>query len=172
MDASILAKFPDDDHVLGPFLGNLPPEVLDEVIKRMGWFKTTFALAGKTCRELVDPVRTVPSEKCWIVKYTTYYYERFGSLRSPSLEWRKKISYADWRESSYLFFTAAMEGDIEALDWLVELFISMDMYSGSYKGVGFLNCWAELKRAAQDEQPTGYQHKLEKWAKENGCEWG
>ena len=77
MDASILAKFPDDDHVLGPFLGNLPPKVLDEVIKRLGWFKTTFALAGKTCRELVEPVRTVPSEKCWIVKYTTHYYEGF-----------------------------------------------------------------------------------------------
>jgi hypothetical protein len=25
MDRSIIAKFPDDDHVLGPFLGNLPP---------------------------------------------------------------------------------------------------------------------------------------------------
>ena len=167
MDASILAKFPDDDHVLGPFLGNLPPDVLDEVVKRLGWFKTTFALAGKTCRELVEPVRTVPSEKCWIVKYTTHYYEGFGeSLRSPSLEWREKISYADWRESSYLFFTAAMEEDIEALDWLVELFISMDMYSSSYKGVAFLNCWAELKRAAQEGLP-----EMKQWAKENGCEW-
>ena len=30
MDDSILAKIPDDDHVLGPFLGNLPAEILNE----------------------------------------------------------------------------------------------------------------------------------------------
>ena len=36
MDRSIIAKFPDDDHVLGPFLGNLPPEILDAVVRTLG----------------------------------------------------------------------------------------------------------------------------------------
>ena len=56
MDRSIIAKFPDDDHVLGPFLGNLPPEILDVVVKKLGWFQTTFAMAGRSCREAVDRV--------------------------------------------------------------------------------------------------------------------
>ena len=56
MDDSILAKFPDDDHVLGPFLGNLPGEILDKVVQKLGWFQTTFAMAGKTCREVVERV--------------------------------------------------------------------------------------------------------------------
>ena len=56
MDDSILSRFPDDDHVLGPFLGNLPPEILDVVVRKLGWFQTTFALAAKTCREAVDRV--------------------------------------------------------------------------------------------------------------------
>ena len=47
MDDSILAMFPDDDHVLGPFLGNLPPEILDAVVQKLGWFQTTFAMAGR-----------------------------------------------------------------------------------------------------------------------------
>ena len=56
MDDSILAKFPDDDHALGPFLGNLPPEILDVVVEKLGWFQTTFAMAGSTCREAVGRV--------------------------------------------------------------------------------------------------------------------
>ena len=32
MDRSIRAKFRGDRHVLGPFLGNLPPEILDTVV--------------------------------------------------------------------------------------------------------------------------------------------
>ena len=54
MDDSILAKFPDDASVLGPFLGNLPPEILDAVVEKFGWFQaTSFAMAGRTCREAV-----------------------------------------------------------------------------------------------------------------------
>ena len=40
------APFPDDDSALGPFLGNLPPEILDVVVGKLGWFETTFAMAG------------------------------------------------------------------------------------------------------------------------------
>ena len=67
MDACILAKFPDDDLVLGPFLGNLPPEILDVVVQKLGWFQTTFAMAGRTCREAVKRVpdtRVVPKSTC------------------------------------------------------------------------------------------------------------
>ena len=56
MDRSIRAKFRGDDHVLGPFLGNLPPEILDAVVQKLGWFQTTFAMAGRTCREAVERV--------------------------------------------------------------------------------------------------------------------
>ena len=52
MDDSIRDTFPDGDRqVLGPFLGNLPPEILDVVVKDLGWSQTTFAFAGKACRE-------------------------------------------------------------------------------------------------------------------------
>ena len=60
MDASILAKFPHDSHALGPFLGKLPPEVLAVVVKKLGWFRTTFAMAGKTCREVVERAADEP----------------------------------------------------------------------------------------------------------------
>ena len=56
MDRSIRAKFRGDRHVLGPFLGNLPPEILDAVVRNLGWFQTTFAMAGRTCREAVARV--------------------------------------------------------------------------------------------------------------------
>ena len=38
MDPWIQAKFGRDRHVLGPFLGNLPPEILDVVVGKLGWF--------------------------------------------------------------------------------------------------------------------------------------
>ena len=69
MDRSIRAKFPDDRHVLGPFLGNLPPEILDAVVHKLGWFRTTFAMAGRTCREVVGrSERVAPRRRC---SYTT-----------------------------------------------------------------------------------------------------
>ena len=46
MNDSIRARVPDGDHVLGPFLGTLPPEILDLVVEQLGWFQTTFAMAG------------------------------------------------------------------------------------------------------------------------------
>ena len=43
MDDSILPKFPDDDHALGPFLGHLPGQhIIIEKVIRQGSFKTTF----------------------------------------------------------------------------------------------------------------------------------
>ena len=67
MDDSVVATIPDDDHLLGPFLGKLPPEILDVVVKDLGWFQTTFASAGKACRDTVKRVpdkRVVPKLTC------------------------------------------------------------------------------------------------------------
>ena len=95
MDRSIIAKFPDDDHVLGPFLGNLPPEILDVVVKKLGWFRTTFAMAGKPCREAVKRVtstRVLTEDDCMDLV-------------------PKVISLAG----------AVAEGDVEAMVWLMQL---------------------------------------------------
>ena len=101
MDASILAKFPDDNHVLGPFLGNLPPEVLNEVIIRLGWFKMTFALAGKTCRGVVERVPT----------------------RDLAEKERQDLSDLIGDNASIQpLISAAVAGDIDALKWLTETF--------------------------------------------------
>ena len=109
MDDSILVKFPDDDHVLGPFLGNLPPEILNEIVKKLGWFKTMFAMAGKTCREVV--VR-VPSTRAVIT----------------DLERRVERKQLKTWEMTPLA-VAAMEGDVEAIEWLIQLFDETGLWS-------------------------------------------
>ena len=62
MERSIRAKFRGDRHVLGPFLGTLPPQILDEVVRTLGWFQTTFAPAGRSCREAVERVPSTRAE--------------------------------------------------------------------------------------------------------------
>ena len=98
MDDSILAMFPDDDHALGPFLGNLPPEILDVVVQKLGWFQTTFAMAGRTCREAVE---RVPSTRAVLT-------EKERKQFRP----RQMTPLAD----------AVVKGDVEALQWLIQLF--------------------------------------------------
>jgi hypothetical protein len=82
----------------GPFLGNLPPEILDVVVEKLGWFQTTFAMAGRTCREAVE---RVPSTRAVLTE-----------------EERKQFR---WPEMTPLA-VAALEGDVEALEWLIQLF--------------------------------------------------
>ena len=98
MDRSIRAKFRGDRHVLGPFLGNLPPEILDAVVRKLGWFQTTFALAGRTCREAVDRVPSARAE------LTVMERERLAGWKMTPLA------------------VAAMEADVEALKRLIQLF--------------------------------------------------
>ena len=81
MDDSIRAMFPDDDHALGPFLDNLPPEILDVVVEKLGWFQTTFAMAGRTCREAVERVRA--RERCSRRRSASDWSGR-KRVRSPS----------------------------------------------------------------------------------------
>ena len=90
MDDSILAKFPDDDHALGPFLGNLPPEILDVVVKDLGWFQTTFAMAGRTCREAVERVPSTRAvvtedERKILLSWTVFTEERRRRLQSREI---------------------------------------------------------------------------------------
>ena len=112
MDDSILAKFPDDDHVLGPFLGNLPSEILDVVVQKLGWFETTFAMAGRTCREAV--VR-VPNTRAVV---TEEEREQLKWKLTEELGWRLRPRS---REITSLA-DAAVEGGVEALEWLIQLF--------------------------------------------------
>ena len=108
MDDSVVAAIPDDDHVLGPFLGKLPPEILDAVVNHLGWFQTTFAMTGRTCREAVKRVpdtRVVPRSTCT-------YAARDGHLEV--LRWARRNGCPwDWRTCS----AAATGGHLEVLQW-------------------------------------------------------
>ena len=170
MDASILAKFPEDDHVLGPFLGNLPPEILDVVVRKLGWFETTFAMAGRTCREAVE---RVPSARAVLTE-----------------EEREQL---EWSETSPLA-VAVMEGDVEALEWLMPLFEARGVANWRH-GVATwgwrddrLTCLAagrgmieSLTCLRANECPwnkdtcefaaRGGHLEVLQWARQNGCEW-
>ena len=50
MDASVRDTFPDEDNPLGPFLGNLPSDVLRVVLGHLTPFeRALFARAGGAC---------------------------------------------------------------------------------------------------------------------------
>ena len=164
MDDSILAKFPDDDHVLRPFLGNLPPGVLDAVVRKLGWFRTAFALAGRTCLEAVDRVqstRAVLTEE-----------------ELEELSWAVVIPLAE----------AVIEGDVEAMVWLMQLFdekglewrdgsgTDLSLLAAERGKIESLTClrangcpWGEGTCAN-----AAYEGHLEvlQWARQNGCPWG
>ena len=178
MDASILAKFPDDDGALGPFLGNLPPDILDVVVQKLGWFQSTFAMAGKTCREAVQ---RVPSARAVLTEE-----EREG-LRAPEIT---------------PLAVAVMEGDVEAIEWLIQLCRGKGV---EWKGFGVtitgrgverryiydgmkLSCFAagrgkieslkclRANGCRMDEETctaaAGEGHlKVLKWLHRNGCPW-
>ena len=100
MDDSIRAMFPDDDNDLGPFLGNLPPEILDVVVKNLSWFqRMTFAMVGKACREAVE---RVPSTRAVLTE------EERKQMEIP--EWKKTPPHA----------VAVVERDVEELEWLIQ----------------------------------------------------
>ena len=184
MNGSIRAMFPYDDHALGPFLGKLPPDVIDEIVKRLGWFRTTFAMAGKTCREIVERVgtRAVLTE------------EERTLFRSPEFT---------------PLAVAVVDGDVEALEWLIQLFdrkglmwrpvgeklsylaakrgkIEMLMWRKVGEGLSYLAVKrGEIKMLAHLRRATGCtwdkktcaaaveRGHLEvlKYAHENGCPW-
>ena len=161
MDDSILAKFSDDDSALGPFLGNLPSEILDVVVQKLGWFRTTFAMAGKTCRKAVKRVtstRVLTEDDCMDLV-------------------PKVISLAG----------AVAEGDVEAMVWLMQLIdekglewrngygLHLSLLAAERGKLESLKClrangcpWNEgtCSGAAQ-----GGHLKVLQWLRQNGCPW-
>ena len=162
MDRSIRAKFRGDRHVLGPFLGNLPPEILDAVVRKLGWFQTTFALAGRTCREAVERVPSARAE------LTVMERERLAGWEMTPLA------------------VAAMEADVEALKWLIQLFdgkglkwrdggLALSWLAAGRGKIESLTC-LRANGCPWDRQTCAHAAKgghLEvlQWARENGCPW-
>ena len=128
---SIRARVSDGDNVLGPFLGNLPPEILDKVVEQLGWFQTTFAMAGRTCREAV---------------------ERVLSTRAVLTEKDRGVVNP--------LAVAVMDADVEALEWLIQLFDGKGLKWRDYCGTGLCGIAAE-------------QGKIESLTclRVNGCPW-
>ena len=164
MDRSIRAKFRGDRHVLGPFLGNLPPEILDAVVRKLGWFQTTFAMAGRSCREAVERVPSTRAE------LTELERER---MTSPA--------------TTMPLAVAVVDGDVEALEWLIQLFdgkglewrcnngvklSSLAAERGKIESLTYLRangcpldewtCWGAARE--------GHLEVLQ-WAHQNGCPW-
>ncbi len=118
MDRSIRVKFRGDRHALGPFLGNLPPEILEVVVEKLGWFRRTFAMAGKSCREAEGRVPEAPvSLAAESVGYGWKILRQHLRQHPPEESSSKAVGLR-----SYLLHTAAMEEDVEALEWLIQRF--------------------------------------------------
>ena len=188
MDRSIRAKFRGDRHVLGPFLGNLPPEILDVVVRQLGsCFQTTFAMAGRTCREAVE---RVPSERAvltdeernlfssmWMNPLTVAVIE--GDVEA--LEWliqRCDAWYPNWRDEE-LSGLAAKRGKIESLTCLRANGCPWNEYTCSWAARrGHLEVlqWAHQNGCPWDETTCyqaafGGQLEVLQWARRNGCPW-
>ena len=143
MDRSIRAMFPDDDSALGPFLGTLPPEILDKVVEQLGWFQTTFAMAGRTCREAV---KRVPDKRVQ-PRFTCMYAARDGHLEV--LKWARRNG-CPWDEKTCA--EAARGGHLEVLRWAREN-----------------GCpWDEMTCA---RAANGGHLEVLQWLRQNGCPW-
>ena len=176
MDDSIRAMFPDDDSALGPFLGNLPPEILDAVVQKLGWFQTTFALAGRTCREAVE---RVPSTRAVVTEEERGRLQYWADLTN---EQRRRLQS---REITSLA-VAVMEGDVEALEWLIQLFdgrglewrdVSMGLSAlAAMRGkLVSLKClranWCLWYSDTCQWAADGGHLEVLQWAHQNGCPW-
>ena len=163
MDRSIRAKFRGDRHVLGPFLGNLPPEILDAVVRKLGWFQTTFAMAGRSCREAVERVPSTRAE------LTDWERERLTSPATMPLS------------------VAVVDRDVEALEWLIQLFdgkglewrcnngVKLSLLAAERGNIKSLTClrangcpWDE--KTCSSAAMGGHLEVLQ-WARQNGCPW-
>ena len=163
MDDSIRAMFPDDDNDLGPFLGNLPPEILDVVVKNLSWFqRMTFAMVGKTCREAVERVAN----------------SRAVLTKDERMRLRIRVIGP--------LAVAAMRGDVEALEWLIQ---QLDAKVGGWRAGSEVYSYVAAKRGQLKslqklrEKRCGWDVKtcmwaakrghleMLQWARQNGCPW-
>jgi hypothetical protein len=161
MDESILDKFPDDDDALGPFLGNLPTGILDVVVQKLGWFQRTFASASKTCREAV---KRVSSTRAVLTKEERSRVKDPEKKRLEDDEFLRVFTDEDsedkWPDTTPLD-VAVVEGDVEAMKWLIQICDKMI----DVKGLEWRNerlTWLAAKRG-----------KIEslKCLRANGCPW-
>ena len=164
MDESIRAMFPDDDSALGPFLGNLPPEILDAVVQKLGWFQTTFALAGRACREAV---KRVPSTRAVVTEEERGRLQYWADLTN---EQRRRLQS---REITSLA-VAVMEGDVRALEWLIQLFDGRGLeWRDVSMGLSALAAMRGKLRSHETCDAAAEEGHLEvlQWARQNGCPW-
>ena len=163
MDDSIRAMFPDDDNDLGPFLGNLPPEILDVVVKNLSWFqRLTFAMVGKTCREAVERVAN----------------SRAVLTKDERMRLRTRVIGP--------LAVVAMRGDVEALEWLIQQLdakgvgwrAGSEVYSYLAAKRGQLKSLQKLreKRCGWDVKTCMWAAKrghleMLQWARQNGFPW-
>ena len=164
MDRSIRTKFPDDDHVLGPFLGNLPCEILDKVVQKLGCFHAMFAMAGKTCREVVERVPSTRAE------LTELERER---MTSPA--------------TTMPLAVAVVDGDVEALEWLIQLFdgkglewrcnngVKLSWLAARRGKIESLTCLrangCEWDESTCSQAAWGGHLEMLQWLRQNGCPW-
>ena len=150
MDDSILAMFPDDDHVLGPFLGNLPPEV-----RRRNPLAPLAPLAVAVVEGDVEALG-------WLIqlfdgKRLNWRADDFGSKLLPWLAIRRgkidsltclRANGCPWDEHTCTI--AARRGHLEVLQWLRHI-----------------GCpWNEWTCAAA---ANGGHLEVLQWAHQNGC---
>ena len=166
MDDSDLAASPDDDHVLGPFLGKLPPEILDVVVGKLSsCFRLMFAFAGRTC---IEAVQRVPFSETILEMLSNKDLDRW------------------WSKGMLLLPVAVMEGDVEMLEWMIQRLDG--------KGMKWRDKGKELSRLAASrgklesvtclrangcewdedtcEAAAGEGHlEVLQWLRRNGCPW-
>ena len=186
MDDSILAKIPDDESVLGPILGNLPPEILDVVVQKLGWFQRTFASACKACREAV---KRVSSTRAVLTKEERSRVKDPEQKRLEDDEFLRVFtdSEDEWPDTTPLD-VAVVEGDVEAMKWLMQICDKMIDVTGlewrnerltwlaakrgkieSLKCLRANGCpWD--KRTCSGAAQGGHLEVLQ-WAHQNGCPW-
>ena len=190
MDDSVLAKFPDDASVLGPFLGNLPAEILDAVVRKLGWFETTFALAGKSCREAVERVAStravLTEEERWPFRSREMTHLAVAVMEADveALEWliqRFDGKGLKWRDDGGMALSqlAARRGKIESLTYLRANGCPWDR--GTCSGAAYGGHLEVLLWARQNGRPWDWQTcacaaqgghlEVLQWARQNGCPW-
>ena len=132
------------------------------MVKKLGWFQTTFAMAGRSCREAVD---RVPSTRAVLTED-----DREGMISDVTP-----------------LAVAVMEGDVEAMVWLMQLFDEKGLEwrddsgpdlsilaaeRGKLESLKCLRdngcpwnektCWAAAQKG---------HLKVLRWLRQNGCPW-
>ena len=73
------------------------------MVQKLGWFQTTFAMASRTCREVVE---RVPSTRVVLTE------EELQEVQ---------LTAETWTNEPTLLANAVVEGDVEAMEWLIQL---------------------------------------------------